>query len=398
MKFSGDRHLAYCTNIHRGESWPETFHALNRYTLAVKARVCPNQQYAIGLRLSARAAKELSDSSTLLAFRQWLDNHNCYVFTINGFPYGNFHGERIKEQVFLPDWSAPERLEYTKLLFDILCQLLPSAEVAGSVSTLPGSFKRFVRGREQYRAILDHLRQCAHHIESLSRRHQRDLHLGLEPEPLGLLETSAEAVDFFTALRQQDPLDDRIDRHLGITYDTCHLAVEFESAKDVIAALQAAGIRVSKIHLSSALKITMDTVAVDRLLEFRDDVYLHQVVAKRPDGSLCRYEDLPLAVEAWKQGDEPATEWRIHYHIPIHRSPLPPLASTQDHVIELLDVIRDQPSLCRHFEMETYTWDVLPAELRASDVVEQLAHEYEWIIRRLNERDMAMAGKTEFSN
>src|SRR6185436_10396893 len=132
MKLNHGLHLAYCTNIHRGETWAETFDSLKQYTLAVRQRVCPNAPYAIGLRLSNRAAQELSDRATLVAFHRWLAANHCYVFTINGFPYGQFHGMRVKEQVYQPDWTTLDRLAYTNLLFDLLAQLLP-AGIEGSV-------------------------------------------------------------------------------------------------------------------------------------------------------------------------------------------------------------------------------------------------------------------------
>src|ERR1700682_6006566 len=84
MKLNHGLHLAYCTNVHRGETWPETFESLKTHTLAVRERVCPGQPYAIGLRLSNRAAHDLSDRATLLAFQRWLAEKQCYVFTING--------------------------------------------------------------------------------------------------------------------------------------------------------------------------------------------------------------------------------------------------------------------------------------------------------------------------
>src|SRR6266446_6864196 len=143
MKLNHGLQLAYCTNIHRGETWAETFASLNNYTLAVRQQVCPDQPYAIGLRLSARAARELSDPATLRDFQRWLGQNHCYVFTINGFPFGQFHGARVKEQVYLPDWTSERRLEYTNLLFDLLARLVP-ANVDGSVSTVPCGFKELV--------------------------------------------------------------------------------------------------------------------------------------------------------------------------------------------------------------------------------------------------------------
>ena len=193
-------HLAYCTNIHRGESWAEIFAALEQHTLAVRDRVSAGAPYAIGLRLSDTAARELSDPSVLDAFRRWLDRETCYVFTINGFPYGRFHGARVKEQVYAPDWTTDARVDYTNRLFDLLARLLPDG-VAGSVSTVPASFKEFITSPEQVASMRRNLWRCVEHIAALSERTGRDLHLGLEPEPLCFLETSRETVEFFNQLR-----------------------------------------------------------------------------------------------------------------------------------------------------------------------------------------------------
>src|ERR1041384_1795614 len=163
MKLQHGLHLAYCTNIHRGEDWAETFASLEKYTLAVRDRVCPNAPYAIGLRLSDQAARELIEPVALAAFRQWLEKNNCYVFTINGFPYGKFHGTRVKEQVYAPDWTMNERVEYTNRLFNLLARLLPEG-IDGSVSTVPCSFKPFIKTPEQERALRDNLWRCVEHI------------------------------------------------------------------------------------------------------------------------------------------------------------------------------------------------------------------------------------------
>src|SRR5271155_664834 len=183
MKLNQGLHLAYCTNIHRGETWPETFDSLKNYSLAVRKRVCPRAPFAIGLRLSHRAAVELYDPKTLLEFQRWLEKNSCYVFTLNGFPYGRFHGARVKEKVYLPDWTSPERLAYTNLLFDLLAQLLP-AGIEGSVSTVPGSFKEFVKTSAQKKSIRENLWNCVEHISRVSEKSKKKLHLGLEPEPL----------------------------------------------------------------------------------------------------------------------------------------------------------------------------------------------------------------------
>ena len=386
MKLRHGQHLGYCTNIHRGETWAETFAALQTHTLAVRERVCPRAPYGIGLRLSAQASRELSDSATLLAFRRWLDTHHCYVFTINGFPYGQFHGTRVKDQVYQPDWTTPQRLDYTNRLFDLLAQLLPPG-IEGSVSTLPGAFKEAVHRPDFGKVVRDNLWRCVEHIARLSAQTDRKLHLGIEPEPLCFLETTGETIEFFNALRAEHPKDARLDQHLGVNYDTCHLAVEFEEAAQSLAWLQQNKIKLSKIHLSNALRVTPTPQVRDALRAFQEDVYMHQTVIRRSDGSRIIYRDLG---DALASETEPAAtdEWRIHFHIPLHSPPTELFGNTADHLLQTLDVLAADPARCPHLEMETYTWEVLPGDLKNRNVVDQLVAEYEWTLAALKARGL----------
>ena len=410
MLLSQGHHLAYCTNIHPAESWAECLAALEQHTLAVRERVCPTKPYAIGLRLSDLASRQLVEPAEMTRFRHWLDQHNCYVFTINGFPYGQFHGTRVKEQVYRPDWTTTERLEYTNRLFDILAQLVPEG-VTGSVSTLPGSFKEFITKREQTAAICENLRACVKHIADLAARSRRDLHLGLEPEPLGLFETTAETVEFFDRLREETPEDSRLEEFLGVNYDTCHLAVEFEEPAEALALLQSHRVKISKIHLSNALKIPGDGPLPPELAAFADDTYLHQVITRAPSGELTRFRDLgaflkPCPARAPDTAREGACaprrrigdldflqnaqeESRIHFHIPLHTPAGGWFQTTSDHLLGVLDVLQIEPALCSHLEMETYTWGVLPPELKSRSVTDQLVAEYEWCLGELGQRGLA---------
>jgi hypothetical protein len=391
MKLKHGLHLAYSTNVHRGESWAETFHALATHTLAVRDRVCPREPYAIGLRLSARAAGELSEPGERLKFQRWLDANRCYVFTFNGFPYGQFHGARVKEQVYRPDWTAPERLAYTNLLFDLLAEFLP-AGVAGSVSTLPGSFKEFITSAAQATEIRKNLFRCVEHISRVSEKSGRELHLGLEPEPLGRFENSAETILFFEKLRAENKNDPRLDEFLGVNYDTCHFAVEFEAPQNALAAFQRAGVKISKLHLSSALKVRPTPAAREELKKFSDGIYLHQVVERDDSGNRKIYRDLPDALALANRqsaiGNRQLPEWRIHFHVPLHAPAAPPFENTNDHLLGALDLLAENPRLCSHLEMETYTWEVLPPEWKAQTVVDQLAAEYAWTLARLKERGL----------
>ncbi len=378
-------HLAYCTNIHRGETWPETLAVLEKHTLEVRDRVCPGKPYAIGLRLGVKAAQALYDRQERDDFRRWLDKHGCYVFTINGFPYGQFHGTRVKEQVFQPDWSTAARVEYTRALFEILADIVPPG-IAGSVSTVPGSHKELIQDDKQEADILNNVRETGEWIARLSDARGVDLHLGLEPEPLGYLENTPETLAFFEKLGKSEP----VRRCLGVNYDACHLAIEYEDPADSFARYAEVGVRISKLHLSSALRLTPHPEVLHRLRSFQEDVYFHQVIARRDDGSLHRYRDLPDALAAAAlQRPSSSEEWRVHFHIPLHAGPDDMFQTTASHITGALDVLGKNPGLCQHLEMETYTWEVLPQELRSTRVEDQLTKEYEWTLAELRKRGLA---------
>jgi hypothetical protein len=389
MRLNHNLHLAYSTNVHRGESWRETFDALQNYTLAVREKICPQKPFGIGLRLSWVAAYQLSQRETFLEFQRWLGKNNCYVFTINGFPYGQFHATRVKENVYRPDWTSPERLAYTNLLFDLLAQLLPE-RIEGSVSTLPGSFKEFDLRADALKMMRRNLWLCVEHIAGVSEKSGRQLHLGLEPEPLCMLESSLETIHFFDRLRAEHPRDERLAPHLGVNYDTCHFAVEFEEPQNALGSLLEHQIKISKIHLSSALKIQPTDEALNELKKFADDIYFHQVVTRDENGNRNIYRDLSDALNSPDARTEmpDATEWRIHFHVPLHAPAALPLDNTADHLLGVLDLLAARPEICSHLEMETYTWEVLPPELKTQSVVEQLAAEYDWTLAQLKERNL----------
>ena len=371
-------HLAYCTNIHPAESWAETLHVLKTHTLQVRDHVSPaNAPYAIGLRLSARAATELLQGDHLAQFKLWLEDENCYVFTINGFPYGSFHGTRVKEKVYQPDWTSSERLRYTQDLFTIIAQLVPEG-VDGSVSTLPGSFKAFEADET---AIFTHLEACAQYIENLSSQYGRDLHLGLEPEPLGHFENTEETIAFFERLLHFCSDPELIKKRIGINYDTCHFALEFDDCRTSLDTFRAAGLRISKLHLSSALEFNPSNLeAIEAIRAFDEPTYLHQVIVKNHDSSLKRFTDLPEFLNASEQMKNTELA-RVHFHIPLYAAPTEPLHSTQQHASDAINYLKSNPGFCSHLEIETYTWGVLPSELQIP-IEEQIAREYDWVLNQ----------------
>ncbi len=401
MKLGGGVHLTYCSNIHPGESWAEVRANFDRYVLAVRERLTPGLDFGIGLRLSARAAAELSEPTVLAEFRAFLARHRLYVFTLNGFPYGTFHGTRVKEAVYLPDWRDAERLRYTNQLADLMAALLPDAvadepALEGSVSTVPGAFKPALGSPGDVARMVEHLLLHVAHLVALRARTGRCITLALEPEPHCFLETIAEAVSFFkselhgaAAVRRIVALTGlnaeaaamALRRHLGLCLDLCHAAVEFEDAAGCIGQLQAAGIRVLKMQISAGLRLpTLDAATLQALRRFDDAVYLHQVV-QRSAGHLQRYADLPEALAALP-ADTRGHEWRVHFHVPIFLGELAPFASTQPFIREVLAMQRTEP-VSAHLEVETYTWGVLPEPFRSGGVDEAVARELAWVREEL---------------
>lgn len=357
---------------------------MRTHVLAVRERLRQAGQlpaaapFAIGLRLSAVAARELLAGDALARFRDWLAETNTYVFTINGFPYGSFHGTRVKEQVFMPDWSDPARLAYTQDLFRILAGIAPAGSSA-SVSTLPGSFKSF--GADEH-AIHRQLHELAGFLEQLSAESGHDFHLGLEPEPLGHFENTAETLAFFERLQDGRLPRELLARRIGVNYDACHFALEYDQARESLDRLTAAGIRISKIHLSSALAFDpADRDALGAIHAFDEPTYFHQVLLRGP-GGIRRFKDLPDFFASMAAGETVADAWdeaRVHFHIPLDAEPAAPLRATRDQTLEVLAWRRDHPEACHHYEIETYTWGVLPGALQRP-VEEQIAGEYRWVL------------------
>lgn len=405
MKINADRnlHLTYCTNVHAGETWSQVYANLEQYLPSLKARLSPNAPFGVGLRLSDRSARELLTQNHLERFQCWLAEQDLYVFTLNGFPYGNFHYSIIKDQVYAPDWFEQDRLNYTQRLLKILSVLLPEG-LEGSISTLPLSYKpwwhdnQVALGKLLTASTLN-LAQLTAQMSHIEQETGKVLHLDLEPEPDGLLENGTEVIDYFKdwlwpigkkylAFNRGisfSQAEDLLRKHIRICYDTCHFAVEYEDPATVFRRFQALGINIGKIQLSAAVKVDLTKSARyqirERLRPFAESTYLHQVIEQRADGTLHRYRDLIVALLELERS--PAREWRTHFHVPIFIENYQLLQSTQDHIIEVLQLL-ETFSTCCHLEIETYTWDVLPAPMKL-DLFTSIEREYRWVLQKMSE-------------
>jgi sugar phosphate isomerase/epimerase len=383
----GDVHLTYCTNIHAGESWPDIRASLDEHVPAIKSSVAPDQPMGVGLRLSGAAAAVAREPEALASFRDQLSKLGAYVFTINAFPFGPFHGVRVKEYVYLPDWRDRERVAFTANCAAVLAGIIPDG-MNGSISTVPGAFKPNSRSRESIAAMAGNLMMAIADLVDVERRTGKHIALALEPEPCCFLETTDESIAFFENTLLKPEILDKLGvmngvsrqqaelllrRHLGICYDVCHGAVEYE---DIVAALDrllAAGIEIPKIQLSAAMRVpTMERNLVPALMKYNDGVYLHQSIVRRDD-NLVRHVDLPDAINAF--GEEQATgEWRIHCHVPVFLADLGEIGSTRSDLVATLAALR-QKTRSSHLEVETYTWDVLPDKLRTGSKSADIARE-----------------------
>lgn len=385
MKLSSGLSLAYCTNVHRGETWPETFRSLQEHTLRVRDRVAAGQSFAIGLRLSNQASRELIEVETGREFRRWLEKENCYVAGINGFPFASFHGRTVKENVFSPDWCQPERLAYTQRLFNLLGDWGPN-DSRGTVSTLPGTFKGFARKATEQKTLRENILNCAQFLARWRDRSGIAFKLALEPEPLGLIENTVETIDFFEQLRREEPAAGLVDDFLGVCFDTCHFALQYEDAAKAIHQLNTSGAPVVKFHLSSALRLKPSAASLQRLARLHEPTYLHQCLGKTTAGEVVRFKDIPEALQVVPSLSS-LEELRVHFHVPVQVETLDNgLSSTRDYLQSCLDVIAQSPQRYHELEIETYTWEVLPPASRTADVVDQIAAEYHWVLDELKTR------------
>jgi len=369
--------LGYCTNVHPCRSAVDVPPMLDRHTLPVRKRC--GFEIAAGLWLPEAAVREATASAaTLHDLAGALADRGLTCHTLNAFPFGDFHGDRVKETVYLPDWTEPRRLDYTLACATLLAALLPE-DVAGSISTLPLGFKQHVSSPTFIDEAGDRLLACARGLEELHQQTGRLVRLAIEPEPLCVLETTDETLRFFTRLFERAAergIEECARRHLGVCYDVCHQAVEFEDAAAAIAAYPAAGVRINKVQISCAVEVAdpLDPDQRAALAAYVEPRYLHQTFGRAADGSISSVADLSTEFVR-----EPPVEWlscrpwRVHYHVPVDAERIGPLGTTRGDLKQALHAI-GRLDYAPHLEVETYTWPVLPGA-DPVDLVEGLARE-----------------------
>ena len=369
-------HLAYCSNVHPATDLDGVVAQLERYAAPVRERL-EEPVLGVGLWLGHGVVDDPSAGRRLAAA---LDRLDLEVVTLNGFPYDAFHAPVVKRNVYRPHWADPRRRHYTLGLAEILAEILPDDVTEGSISTLPLGWREdwSPSASASARAALE---QVADGLARLEQRTGRRIRLALEPEPGCEIETVAQAADFLAGLAPD---------WIGVCMDTCHLAVQFEQPDTALQTLAAARVPVVKAQVSSALRVPEPASAEGRelLAGFDEPRFLHQV-RERVNGHVAAVDDLPDALDGDLRG---ASEWRVHFHVPVHRAE----HTTQAELERALEaLVGGHRPATHHLEIETYTWSVLPdgADAAGADerLVEGLAAELAWTRDRLLELGSGVA-------
>ncbi|MER7898249.1 metabolite traffic protein EboE [Streptomyces sp. NPDC096046] len=346
-------HLAYCTNVHPAETLDGVLAQLRDHCEPVRRRM-GRDRLGIGLWLARDAAHALvTDPAALRKLRAELDRRGLEVVTLNGFPYEGFGAEEVKYRVYKPDWADPERLDHTTALARVLAGLLPDDVTDGTISTLPLAW-RTAYDDDRAETARTALRTLAERLDALEELTGRSIRVGLEPEPGCVVETTHDAIAPLTVIGHH---------RVGICVDTCHLATSFEDPRTALDALAAARVPVVKSQLSAALHAEHPHLPEVReaLAAFAEPRFLHQTRNATAAG-LRATDDLD---EALAGALPDASPWRAHFHVPLHAAPVAPLTSTLPVLRSALTRLVGGPApLTRHLEVETYTWQALPPELR----------------------------------
>ena len=390
---NGLGHLTYSTLVHPGDTWDDMWTSLTTYVPQVKQRVAPSEPFGVSLRLSAESARTLAASpSERDRLKGFLADNDLYLYTVNAFPYGPFKGRVVKEQVYEPDWRSEERTEYTIAVADVLADVVAEG-TAPSIQTSPLGFKPNVTGPDVVASYTEHVLRVAAHLVGLEQRTGRTVTLAIEPEPFCFLETTEETVAYFEerlysgeaaavlARLAGIPISEAhsaLRRHVGIVFDICHQAVEYESIRESLLQLVDAGIPIFKLQEAAALHVpTVTEEAVEMLTPYADTIYLTQTLERGADGSITRFLGLDEALADWSRSPRPC-EWRVHIHVPVFLDDLGAFRTTRSAIADALRLHRESP-LSRQLEIETYTWDMLPAALKTGDIVEYVCRELEWV-------------------
>lgn len=370
--------LTYCGNVHAAADLATCLRTLREHAVPVAAAArAAGRPFGLGAWWPMDLAAALAaDRGERERFAAALGELGLPLWTLNVFPFGDFHGDVVKTSVYAPDWQTEDRLLYVRTCAEVAATLVPAGTEL-PLSTLPLGHRAAGDPGADLRRMARNLARCASAFAAIEQETGVRCVLALEPEPDCLLETCAEAAAFLERWLFDEGAwttvgEAVLRRHLGVCVDLCHLAVVGEDPLAALADLRARGIAVPKIQVSACLELR-DPAAIDRLLAFAEPRYLHQTVAANG----LRALDLDL-VAARRAEFAAAGRLRSHYHVPVYWDDPGPLGSTRAEVERVLRALAPEPDTLPLLEVETYTWGVLGDFAGEAPLHERLARELDW--------------------
>lgn len=389
--------IGYCSNVHPGETSELVEDNIKRFTGPIRqCRELSSMQH--GLWLSELACDNyLSSQNQFDALKQCLNEHQLSVVTLNAFPVGNFHAERVKQAVYRPHWGEQQRLDYTLKTAQLLAKLLPPDEAFGTLSSLPlGYTQQWTDKIHAY--ALNYLCETVIALSRLEDNTGKHIQLCLEMEPGCVIQETSQLLTLF---QQQLPAVAKryglstslLNRYLGICFDVCHQAVMYENVYQSLQKIVDAGISIGKIQISSALRVSQPGFpeVKTRLSAFAESRYLHQTTGLTAGGDRIFSDDLELALS--DQQFQTLEEWRIHFHVPVHQETLGNqwMATTTPDINTVFLFLSEHPQCKPHLELETYSWGVLPEQHRPvtdTDLINGIQAELAFIETSLAQHDL----------
>jgi hypothetical protein len=371
--------LTYCSNVHPCPDLASQLSTLRDYTAPI-AQLARQRGRAFGLGgwWPMSLVEELSGNATAREqLRSELQAIDVPLWTLNVFPFGDFHEEVVKTSVYMPDWGQEERLLYTRRCAEVGASLLQEGDVL-PLSTLPLGYRAGGASPAELRLMARNLARAASMLAGVEANTGVRCVLAIEPEPNCLLETVKQTADFLDEWLFEEGAwptvpEGHLRRHLGVCVDLCHLAVLDEDPLAAIADLKRRGIDVPKIQVSSCLEVR-SAEGIEELLTFAEPRYLHQTVAQNGIRSL----DLDDVARRRSEFDN-AGRVRTHYHVPLDWDQDGPFGSTQNEVRRVLEALAAGPDPVPLLEVETYTWSVLGDTFGEQPLTDRLQRELDWV-------------------
>ncbi|MDT5039958.1 MAG: hypothetical protein QOE51_943 [Actinoplanes sp.] len=302
-------HLSHGANLRPARDLEAVVAQLDTYAAAIRARLGVDT-LGVSLWLPPSLAAALAvNARARTRLRAELDARGLEVVTLSGVPYAEGGDEGSATARYVPDWSSPDRLEYTLDLARILVDLLPEDAVRGDVTTV-GIGRRAGWDAAKEKKCAQVLGRLSGGLAEVAWHTGRAVRVGFQPEPGCVMDDTASTI---AALARVDK--DRI----GVCLDLANLACTWRDPAEVLDQFAAAGVQIIRVQVAAALEVGNPVQAAETLRGYVEADHLHQVTTA--EGGYV--DDLAQAL-----GEFPPGPWRVRYHQPLHVRPVAPLAAT----------------------------------------------------------------------